>query len=140
MKERKGRSIILPGKSHLSKSVCGRSGKFAVVIIAQYFLEVRASAGWLVEISIALAKREVDIRPARASRVIVEIFLIFRERQIIEFASEKRVCVIELATVGRFAIARYRSRRILCRTARKWRWRFLKWKSSRNWRLIYRLG
>ncbi len=36
------------------------------------------------------------IRPARAPRIIVEIFLIFRGRQIVKFASEQAVCVLEL--------------------------------------------
>src|SRR5207249_9826026 len=106
MKERKGRGVILFFKRHLSQSVCSGACKFAVAIIAQHFLEVCASARWAIEISIAFAQRKTGIGLPGTPWVVVEIFLIFRDRQIVQFASEERVRIIELAAIGRSALSR----------------------------------
>ena len=106
MKERKGRGIVLLCKRRLSESVSGGSGKFTIAVVVQYFLEVCASARQAIEISIAFGQRKISVGPARKPRIIIEIFLIFRDRKIIKFASEKRVRVIELAAVRRFAFSR----------------------------------
>src|SRR3977135_1980199 len=112
MKERKRRGIILLYKRRLSESVRGGSGKFAIAVVAQYFLEVCASARQAIEISIAFGQRKISVGPARKPGIIIQIFLIFRDRKIVKFASEKRVRVIELATVRRFALSRWRFGRI----------------------------
>src|SRR6266704_983238 len=118
MKERKGRGIILLLESHLSQSVCGRSGKFAIAIIAQHSLEVCPCARWAIEISIAFAQRKIGVGSPGIPRVIVEIFLIFRDRQIVKFASEKRVRIIELPAIGRVAFSRWWLGRIFRRGPR----------------------
>src|SRR6266480_3943035 len=105
MKERKGRGIVLLCKRRLGESVRGGSGKFAIAVVVQYFLEVCASAGQAIEISIAFGQRKISVGPARKPRIIIEIFLIFRDRKIVKFASEKCVRVIQLAPVGRFAFS-----------------------------------
>src|SRR4030095_6068071 len=104
--------------------------------IAQHFLEVCPSARWTIEISIAFAQRKIGVGPPGIPRVIVEIFLIFRDRQIVKLASEKRVRVIELATSGRFAFSRRRFGKVFHRKARHcW---LLRTKSTRDWRLLRR--
>ena len=135
MKERKGRGIIFLFESHLSESVCGGSGKFAIAIIAQHSLEVCPSARWAIEISIAFAQRKIGVGPSRIPRVVVQIFLIFRDRQIVKFASEKRVRIIELAAIGRFAFSRRGFGKILHRRPRQcW---LIHRQSTRDWRLIH---
>src|SRR5205823_4760566 len=52
-----------------------------------------------MEVSIAFAEREISIRPASASRVVVEILLIFRDCQVVQFASEQAVGVLELTMI-----------------------------------------
>src|SRR5919106_1217718 len=137
MKERKGSGIILLLEGHLRESICGGAGKFAIAIIAQHFLEVCASARWAIEISMAFAQRKISICPPGIPGIIVEIFLIFRDRQIIKFASEKRVCVIELAAIGRFAFCCWRSGKIF-RRGRRHYWRSLfHGKRARDRRLIH---
>src|SRR5436190_17422608 len=140
MKKRKGRGIIFLRKSRLSEGVCRGSSKFAIVIIVEHFLEICASARRVIQISITFAERKISVRTAGTPRVIVEILLIFRYRQIVELASEERVRVIELAAVGRFAFSRGRLGKILGRTARKWHWRFFQWEGPRDRWLIYWLG
>jgi len=44
MKERKRRGIVLLRESRLGKSVRGGSGKFAVAVVVEHFLEVCAGA------------------------------------------------------------------------------------------------
>ena len=88
MKERKGRGIILLRESHLRESICSRTGKFAIAIVAEHFLEICPSARRTLQISIAFAKRKIGVGPPGIPRVIVQIFLIFRDRQIVKSASE----------------------------------------------------
>src|SRR6266481_10114704 len=106
MKERKRRGVILISERHFSQSVRRGPGELAVAVVVQYFLEIRASARSAIEISIAFAKREVSVRTAKTSRIIVEILLIFRSRQVVKFASEQTVRVIKLTLIGRLAFAR----------------------------------
>src|SRR5205823_13704586 len=93
MKERKRRGIVLLRESRFSESVSGGSGEFAVAVVVQHFLEVCASAREAIEISIAFAQRKISVRPAGKPRIIIEIFLIFRDRQIVKLARKKRVGV-----------------------------------------------
>src|SRR6266545_2826850 len=99
MKQRKRSGIIFVREGHLGESICRRAGEFAVGVIVEHLLEVCASARSATEVPIAVTQREVSIRPAGASGIIVEIFLILRGRQIVKFASEQAVRVIEL-TLG----------------------------------------
>src|SRR5439155_17048521 len=137
MKERKGRGIVLLCKRRLSESVSGGSGKFTIAVVVQYFLEVCASARQAIEISIAFGQRKISVGPAGKPRIIIEIFLIFRDRQIVKFASEKRVRIIELAAVRRFAFSRWWFGRIFRRGPRRSCGWFLEGNSARNRRFIY---
>src|SRR2546430_8266140 len=137
MKERKRRGIVLLRESRFSESVSGGSGEFAIAVVVQHFLEVCASAREAIEISIAFAQRKISVRPAGQARIIIEIFLIFWDRQIVKFAREKRVRVIELAAVRRFVVARWRS------FGKVFRWRarrccgwFLRWNKGRGRRVL----
>ena len=96
MKQRKRSGIIFIRERHLGEGICRRSGEFAVGVIVKHLLEVCASAGSATEVATTFTQREVSVRPASASGIIVEIFLIFRGRQVIKFASEQTVRVIEL--------------------------------------------
>src|SRR5215468_3126727 len=96
MKQRKRSRIVFIRERHLGERICRRSGEFAVGIIVEHLLEVRASARSATEVAIAFTQREVSVRPARAPRIVVEIFLILRGRQIVKLASEQTVCIIEL--------------------------------------------
>src|SRR5437762_6271291 len=113
MKERKRRGVILICKRDLSEGVGRRSGKLAVAVIIQHFLQICPGARDAIEISIAFAKREVSVRPAGPSRIIVQIFLVFRNRQIVKLASEQAVGVLELTPVGALGFARWSLRRIV---------------------------
>src|SRR6266542_5602630 len=105
MKERKRPSVILFGERHFGKRVRRGSGELAVAIVVEHFLKIRASAGNALEISIALAKREVSVRPARTSRIILQVFLVFRNRQIVKFPSKQAVGVLELTLISPTSIA-----------------------------------
>src|ERR1041385_4219815 len=96
MKQRKRSGIIFVRKGHLGESICCRSGEFAVGVIVEHLLEVCASARSATEVAIAFTQREVSVRPAGAPGIIIEIFLILRGRQIVKFASEQAICVLEL--------------------------------------------
>src|SRR6266436_8964312 len=106
MEERKRRSVIFVCERHFSESIRRRPGEFAVAVVVQHFLEICASARSAIEISIAFAQREVSVRTAKTSRIIVQILLIFRSRQVVKFASEQTVRVIKLTLIGRLAFAR----------------------------------
>src|SRR5438093_7238942 len=137
MKERKRRGIVLLRESRLGESVSGGSGKFAVAVVVEHFLEVCASIRQAIEISIAFAQRKIGVGPAGKPRIIIEIFLIFRDCQIVKFASEKRVRIIELAAVRRFAFSRWWFGRIFRGRARRSCGWFLQRQRTRNRRLIY---
>src|SRR5437762_13983641 len=96
MKQRKRRAIILFCERYFSESIRRRPCELAIAVIVKHLLEICASDRGAIEISIALTEREVSVRSARAHRIIVEIFLIFRDRQIVKLASEQAVRVIEL--------------------------------------------
>src|SRR6266436_406384 len=108
MKERKRRGVILICKRDLCEGVARGSGELTVAIIVEHFLQICASARDAIEISIAFAEREVRIRPPRAPRIILQVFLVFRNRQIVKLASEQAVSVIELTPVGPLGFARWR--------------------------------
>ena len=110
MEKRKRRSIIFLRKSHLGQRVRSGSGKLTVAIIAEDLLKICPSARWAIQISIAFANRKISVRPAGATRIIVKILLIFGNGEIVELASEKRVGIVELTAVRRFAFpgARFR--------------------------------
>src|SRR6266498_4598471 len=113
MKERKRPGVILFGEGHFGKRVRRGAGELAVAIVVEHFLKIRASAGNAIEISIALAKREVSVRPARTSRIILQVFLVFRNRQIVKFPSKQAVGVLELTLISPLGIALGPLRRIL---------------------------
>ena len=108
MKERKRGGVILVCERHFSKSVCRGSGELGVAIIIHHLLQICAGAGNAIQISIAFAQREIGVCPARTPWKIIEILLIFRSSQIVEFASEQTVCVLKLTLIGPLAFARPR--------------------------------
>ncbi len=128
MKERERGGIIFLCESHLGQGVGGRSGKVAFRIVVQHFLETGASAGGAIQISITFPERKISVRSSRTSRIIVQVFLIFRDGEIVKFTSEKRVCVIKLPPIRRF---RFRRRRM-----RGWRRRFINGDSSPHGRFV----
>src|SRR5215469_14200391 len=105
MKQRKSTSIILLRERRLSQSIRRRSGKIAVTVIAQHFLEIYPGGRQAIEISIAFAERKISVCATGTTRIVIEIFLIFRDCQVVKFASEQRVGIIELAAVRGFAFA-----------------------------------
>src|SRR5262245_10477024 len=58
-----------------------------------------------MEVPITLAKREIGVRAASASRVILQILLIFRNRQVVQFASEQAIGVLELTLIRAFGFS-----------------------------------
>ena len=117
MKERKRRGVIFFGEGRFGKRVRRGSGEFAVTVVVEHFLKISASVGKAIEISIAFAKREIGVRPARTSRIIVQIFLVFRDRQIVKLASEQAVGVFELTPVGPLRFARWGLGRVFLQRA-----------------------
>src|SRR2546429_8743916 len=111
MKERKRRGVILICNRDHSEGVGRRSGELAVAVIIEHFLQICPSARDAIEISIAFAKREVSVRSARTSRIILQVFLVFRNRQIVKLASEQAIGVLELTPVSPLGFARWQ----LCR-------------------------
>src|SRR5437870_13573449 len=107
MKERKRRRVILFCERQLGESIRRGASELAIAVVVKHFLKIRASAGNAIEISIALAKREVSVRPARTSRIILQVFLVFRNRQIVKLASEQAVGVLELTPVSPLGFARW---------------------------------
>src|SRR5438093_13087879 len=107
MNKRKRSCVVLFGECHFCKRVRRGSGELAVAIVVEHFLKIRASARNAIEISIALAKLEVSVRPARTSRIILQVFLVFRNRQIVKLASEQAVGVLQLTPVSPLGFARW---------------------------------
>src|SRR2546430_10053900 len=140
MKERKRRCVILICKRDLSEGVGRRSGELAVAVIIEHFLQICPSARNAIEISIALAKREVSVRPARTSRIILQVFLVFRNRQVVEFASEQAVSVLELTLISSLSIALGPLRRILLQGPNGPFDRIFRGDSTRRRRFVYRPG
>src|SRR5437867_5345039 len=136
MKKRKRCGIVLLRESRLGESVSGGSGKFAVAVVVEHFLEVCASIRQAIEISIAFAQRKISVGPTGKPRIIIEIFLIFRDCQIVKFASEKRVRIIELAAVRRFGFSRWWFGRIFRGGPRRSCGWFLQRQRARNRRFI----
>src|SRR6266566_4038296 len=115
MKERKRRGVILISERHFSESVCRGSSELAVTVIVQHFLKSCESARRMIDISRAFAQREIGVGPARTSRVIVQILLIFWGRKIVKLASEQRVGVIELTLIRSLRVDWRPLRRFLLR-------------------------
>src|SRR5262245_28678338 len=99
MKERMRGSVILGRERHFCERICRRAGKFAVAIVVEHILETCPSAPAAPEISVASDQRETGVCTTCAPGIIVEIFLIFGDRQIVKLASEHAVRVIKL-TLG----------------------------------------
>ena len=106
MKKRQRRGVVFICERHLRERECRWPGEFAVAVLGQHFLQIGTSIRIAMEVSITFAKREISIRPASASRVVVEILLIFRDRQVVQFASEQAVGVVELTLIRPFSFAR----------------------------------
>ena len=117
MKERKRRGVIFFGEGRFGKRVRRCSGEFAVTVVVEHFLKISTSVGKAIEISIAFAKREIGVRLARTSRIIVQIFLVFRDRQIVKLASKQAVGVFELTPVGPLGFARWGFGRVFLQRA-----------------------
>src|SRR6266566_734348 len=140
MKKRKRRAIILFCERYFSESVRRRPCELAIAVIVKHLLEICASARSAIEISIAFAKREVSVRSAGTPRIIVEIFLIFRDRQIVELASEQAVSVLELTLISPLSIALGPLRRILLQGPNGPFDRIFRGDSTRRRRFVYRPG
>src|SRR4030095_230622 len=108
MKQRKCRGVALFGKGHLGERVRSRRGEFAISEIIQNFLQICACIGDSIEISITLTEREVSIRPTGTSGIILEVFLVFRNGQIVKLASEQSVGVFKLALIASLRFAFWR--------------------------------
>ena len=100
MKERERGRIFLFRESHFAKRVCSRPGEPTLVVIIQHSLKINPRARGFVEIAIAFAQGEICIRAARCSRVIIQIFLVFRDGKVIKFASKESIGVFELTAIG----------------------------------------
>src|SRR5882724_10486 len=140
MKQRKRRSVILVCECHLSERVRRGPGEFTVAIIIQHSLQICASARNAIEISIAFPKREISIRPPGTSRIIIQVFLVFRDRQVIKFASEQAVGVLELTLISPLSIALRPLRRILLQGPNGLFDRIFRGDSTRRRRFVYRPG
>src|SRR5207302_7358275 len=103
MKERERLRVVFLSEGHFREGVGGWSGEFAFAVIVQDSLEISSRAGGLVEIPIALAQRKIGVRATRCAGIIVEIFLIFRNCEIVEFSGEKCVGVLDLSLFRLFA-------------------------------------
>src|SRR5689334_9539568 len=97
MKERQRSSVILLGKRHFGQRVGRGTGKLAVAIVVQHPLEIGPRVRRLIQVSITLAEREIGVWSTRSAGIIVEIFLVFGNCQVIELAGEKSIGVLELA-------------------------------------------
>ena len=60
----------------------------------------------MLKIAVTFAERKIGVSGARPATKIVEIFLIFRNREVVEFASKETVGVVDLATIGPFGLRR----------------------------------
>ena len=127
MKKRERVGIVFLGKGHFRQCVGCRPGKFALSVVIQDSLKIRPRRGGLVQIAVALPQREIRIRPSGRARIIVEVFLVFRNRKVVQLPSEERVGILEL-TLFRLLGLRRRCFRCFFRRhgachRRLWRWR-----------------
>src|SRR4029077_424985 len=63
MKEGKRGSVILVCKRYFGESICRGAGEFAIAVVVEHFLQICASTGNAIEISIAFAQREISVCP-----------------------------------------------------------------------------
>src|SRR5262245_40173862 len=105
MKKRERSRVVFICECHLSECECRWTGEFAVAILGEHFLQIGSRIRVAMEISIAFTKREISVRPTRAPRVVVEILLIFRDCEIVQFASKQAIGVLELTLISSFSFA-----------------------------------
>ncbi len=104
MKKRKRGAVVFVRESHLGERVGRRPCEIALAIVIQHLLETGARGPSLAEISITFTEGKIRIRASGRAWIIVEIFLIFRNSEVVQFAGEERVRVFELASRRRFRI------------------------------------
>src|ERR1700731_1281108 len=99
MKKRQGGSIILLRKGRLCQNVGGGPRKFTVVVVVEDLLETLARGAGAIQRAVTFAEKEIDAGAARSGRILVQIFFVLRNGEIVEFALEQPVRVSELATI-----------------------------------------
>src|SRR6266446_2998707 len=99
MKKREGGGIILLRKGRLGQNVGGRARKFTVGVVVEDLLETLSRSARAIQRAVTFTEKEIDAGAATCDGIFVQIFLVLRNGEIVEFAQEKRVRIIELATI-----------------------------------------
>src|ERR1700682_3537553 len=99
MKKRQGGGIILLRKGRLGQNVGGGAGKFALAVVVEDLLETLSRGARPIQRAMTFTKKEIDAGAATCDGISVQIFFVLRNGEIVEFAQEKRVRIIELATI-----------------------------------------
>ena len=99
MKKRLRGVVVFLRKRQHPEGISRRTGKLTVAVVINDLLEIYVRGPALAEQTVAFAQAKISVRPSGAARIIVEIFLIFWDGQVVHLAREKRVGVIELASI-----------------------------------------
>src|ERR1700686_4959715 len=99
MKKRQGGGIILLRKGRLGQNVGGGARKFTVVVVVEDLLETLARGPGAIQGAVTFPEKEIDAGAAGCGGIFVQIFFVLGDGKIVEFAQEKRVRIIELATI-----------------------------------------
>src|ERR1700694_1445989 len=99
MKERQRGGIILLRKGRLGQNVGGGARKFTVVVAVEDLLETLSGGAGAIQCAVTFTEKEIDAGAPGCGRIFVQIFFVLGNGEIVKFAEEKRVCIIELATI-----------------------------------------
>src|ERR1700730_15155431 len=101
MKKRQRGGIILLPKGRLGQNVGGGACKFTVVVAVEDHLETLSRGARAIQRAVTFTEKEIDASAAGCTGIFVQIFFILGNGEIVEFAQEKRIRIIELTTIWR---------------------------------------
>jgi len=99
MKKRQRGGIILFRKGRLRQDVGGGAGKFTLTVVVEDLLETLSRGARAIQRAVTFTEEEIGAGAAGRAWIFVQIFLVLGNGEIVEFAEEKRVRVIELTTI-----------------------------------------
>ena len=99
MKKRLRGVVVFLRKCQHPEGISGRTGKFTIAVVVDDLLEIYVRGSALTQQTVAFAQTKISVRPSGATRIVTEIFLIFRNSQVVHLAREKGVGVLELAFI-----------------------------------------
>ena len=99
MKKRQRSGIFLFRKGRLGQNVGGGPSKFTLVVVVEDFLETLSRGPGAIQRAVTFTEKEIGASAAGCPGIFVQIFFVLGNGEIVEFAQEKRIRIIELTTI-----------------------------------------